>query len=108
MKELWYRLISGLGTLYSAAHSSSIDQLSFNNTNAAGDGEAANPSFAAVFDLEKVPMLGGGTQTNTGSLATVQYKGLGSSNADYPTRLHTMIQHDCILEVLDGSANLLV
>jgi len=108
MKQLWYRLISGLGTLYSAAHSSSIDQLSFFNTNAAGNAEAANPSFAAIFDLEKVGgSIGSGHSTASGSLAVVQFKGMGSSTADYPTRLHTIIQHDVLCEILDGSCNVL-
>ena len=108
MKQLFYRLISGIGTLYSAAHETSVDQLSFYNSNAAGDGEAAQPSFCYTFELEKVPhTMGSGTSTNTGSTAVVQYKGLGSSTADYPTRLHCMVQHDVMVEILDGSVNCL-
>jgi hypothetical protein len=108
MKQLFYRMISGLGTIYSAAHETSVDQPSFYNTNAAGNAEAAQPSFCCVFDTEKVPhSMGSGQSTNTGSLAVVQYKNLGSSAADYASRLHVIVQHDILIEVLDGSVNVL-
>jgi hypothetical protein len=107
--ELWLRLLKGVGCLSSAAHSTSIDRPSFENSNAAGNGEAAQPAFSAYFDVEKVPGAAdhSGYSTANGSPIVIQMRNVGASSADYASRMTIVCEVDCFLELMDSSANVL-
>ena len=92
------RLQQALGVWHSASHTINIDRP-----------EYSTHKFLAMWDTEKVPLSSyTGENCATGSLITVNMKGVGSAaNANFALKAMVSCYFDAILEIRDTGAQVL-
>ena len=92
------RLEQALGVWHSAAHTINIDRP-----------EYSTHKFLAMWDTEKVPLSSyTGENCATGSLITVNMKGVGSAaNANFAQKAMVSCYFDAILEIRDTGAQVM-
>ena len=90
-KEAWFRLLGALGLRDSLAHSTSVDEDSYNSNH-----------FAIGVDVEKLPMvMASGENLSTGQTIFLKVKGMGTSSSDVPRRATICAHFEKIISIAD-------
>jgi len=89
--EAWYRLQQSLGLYHSLAHSTSVDQDSYNSD-----------TFLLSTDCERMPMVSAsGENLSTGQTIFLKVKNMGSTSADVPRQVRVCAHFEQIISISD-------